>query len=445
MYCGGMSSQGRAGRGLRAAFLLAGVLTAFLPAATAPAAPAVHAQSPGGGTGGINRPEHERKPHVILVSFDGFRPGYFDRFELPNFRKVMRRGARARAMTPVFPSLTFPNHYSLVTGLYADRHGIVANTFYDPQRSAAYSFRDVSTVTDGSWYRGQPIWVTAETQGMVAACFFWPGSEAPIQGVRPTIWKTYDAGVPNRVRVETVLQWLRLPAARRPHLITLYFSELDSTSHNNSLEADALAASVQSLDAALGMLLDGIDTLSMRDEVYLVLTSDHGMVETSASRTLMLSSLVDDPGVRIGFSGPVASLHVSGGTAAAERIRDQVNARLKNGRAYLRGEIPERYRYSADPRVGDVLIVMDESWTVSTSAVSKLRVGQSWGQHGWDPALQSMRAIFLISGPGIREDVSIPEIDNVDVYPLLAELLGLRAADGIDGRPGHIRRLVMSE
>jgi predicted AlkP superfamily pyrophosphatase or phosphodiesterase len=279
---------------------------------------------------------------------------------------------------------------------------------------------------------------------MVAACFFWPGSEAAIAGVRPTISTSYDAGIPNSSRVEAVLGWLRMSEERRPHLVTLYFSELDAASHQGPLDAVAIARAAESLDATLGLLLDGIEALPIRGRVYVLLTSDHGMVETSASRTVLIGSLVDSADVRVGFTGPVASLHVTGGADRAASVRDQVNARLKNGRAHLRKDIPERYHYRADRRIGDVVIVMDESWTVAASIASKLRIWESWGQHGWDPALQSMRAIFAISGPGIREGVTIPDVHNVDVYPLMTELLGLRAAQGIDGRPGHIRGFVMS-
>jgi predicted AlkP superfamily pyrophosphatase or phosphodiesterase len=394
------------------------------------------------GTGGINRREHREKPHLILLSFDGFRPEYLDRFDLPNFTRAITRGARAQAMIPVFPTLTFPNHYSLVTGLSAERHGIVAISFYDPGRNATYSFRDEQSVTDGTWYRGEPIWVTAETQGMVAACYFWPGSEAAIKGVRPTIWNKYDAGTANDARVATVLEWLRLPADRRPHVITLYFSELDGASHQNALDSPAITRAAQSLDRSLGALLDGIDALPIRDQVYVLLTSDHGMAETSTARTIMLGSLVDTNQLRVGFSGPIASLHVPGGIPAAERIRSQINARLEHGRAYLRSELPERYRYGADPRVGDVVIVMDESWMIVNTRPLTGIIRDRWGMHGWDPDLPSMRALFVIVGPGIPSGVSIPAVENIDVYPFMTELLGLRAADGIEGRAGRIRALL---
>lgn len=396
----------------------------------------------GRGTGGVNHAGARDKPYLILISFDGFRADFLDRFDLPNFRRVMQQGTRAEAMVPVFPSLTFPNHYSIVTGLLPTHHGIVGNSFYDPERKASYSFRGASTVGDASWYRGEPIWVTAESQGVVAACFFWPGSEAPIEGVRPTFWKTYDGTIPNGTRVASVLEWLRLPDDRRPHMITMYFSELDSAAHSYGTDAPQVAAAARSLDSVLGELLDGLEALPIRDRVYLLLTSDHGVSDTSTARSVPLASLIDTADVRVGFSGPVTSLHTRD-SAHASRIRDAINARLKHGRAYLRRELPERYKYGDNPRVGDVIVVMEEGWQIAAAPIAGLRrPGSHWGEHGWDPSLPSMHAIFMISGPGIRKGHTIPAIDNLDVYPLMAEVLGLRAAGGIDGHPGRLRELV---
>ena len=297
-------------------------------------------------------------------------------------------------------------------------------------------------MTDGSWYRGEPIWVTAESQGMVAACFFWPGSEAAIKGVRPTIWNKYDGAVANNARVDTVLQWLRMPAEQRPHLITIYFSELDYASHRNPLDSSAIEAATKSLDRSLGALLDGIDALPIKDRIYVLVTSDHGMAETNRSHVIMLSSLIDLDSVKVSFDGPVTGLHVKAGSPEARHIRDQINSRLQRGRAYLRREVPEKHRFRADPRIGDVVIIMDESWTlVGIPPVSGL-VRERWGTHGWDPALPSMHAVFMIAGPDIRPGTTIPAVDNVDVYPLMTELLGLRPAPGIDGRSGHIRAQV---
>jgi alkaline phosphatase D len=391
-------------------------------------------------TAGINDPRHANAPYVVLLSFDGFKPEYLDRFDLPNFRRATARGTRA-AMTPVFPSLTFPNHLSLVTGRYPDGHGIVANTFYDPHRDHTYSLSDPVAVGDGTWYRCEPLWVTAERQGMVAACYFWPGSEAAINGVRPTIAMEYSSTVPNEDRVRGVLEWLALPAERRPHVITLYFSELDYISHRTSLVSPDIERAAQSLDRSLGLLMDGVGAMPIADRVHFVLTSDHGMVETGADRTLRIERLLDLAGVRVAFSGPVTSLHTGGDAVRARATRDRLNATLTHGKAYVREELPSRFHYRSDPRGGDVVVVMEEGWLLHPAGAGPFP--DHYGMHGWDPALPSMKALFLVTGPRIRAGASIPEVRNVDVYPFLTELLGLTAAEDIDGQPGAIARQVI--
>lgn len=420
----------------RAAICLS-LLVAFGCSTGSPRTPLAPTSPASRDTGGTNRPERRDAPYVILISFDGFRPDYLDRFELPNFRRVAARGARARAMIPVFPSLTFPNHYSLVTGLYPERHGIVANTFYDPSRDQIYSLSDRAAVSDGSWYRGEPIWATAERQGMVAASFYWPGSEAAIGGIRPTFWREFDGSIPNDDRVRTVLDWLELEPARRPHLVTLYFSEVDAASHRAGLDSPDIERAAVSVDRTLGFLLDGVAALLPEDQVYVVVASDHGMVETSTAHEVGLDSLVDLSGVRVGFDGPVTSLHVGGDAHRARTLRDLLNARLSHGRAHLREELPERYRYRADPRAGDVVVVMDEPWRLASPA-RRRATRDRFGMHGWDPAFASMHALFLAVGPDIKPGTVLPTVHNVDVYPFLTELLGLQPAAKIDGRPGAI-------
>jgi predicted AlkP superfamily pyrophosphatase or phosphodiesterase len=409
-------------------------------------APAQTSPSPTG-SGGVNAPAHRASPSVVLISADGFRADYFDRPDLPNAKRVLQRGARARALIPVFPTLTFPNHYSLVTGLWPEHHGIVANTFLDPARNEIYSLHNVTAVTDGSWYTGEPIWVTAERQGMVAACYFWPGSEAAIRGVRPTIWTTYDGSVSNDARVDTVLEWLRLPDDRRPRLLTLYMSDVDSASHRHEQGHDNIQAAIRAVDRALGRLLDGIEGLPAKEHIVLVLTSDHGMADTSLDRIVAIDDLVDMNGVRLLEDGPLGNVHVAGTPARAREVRDTLNRGLgRRGRAYLRHDVPARLHYRASPRIGDVVIVMNEGYAIETRQRRSLRKRtEPFGAHGWDPALASMHAVFAVAGPGVREGVTVPAVDNVDVYPFLTELLGLEPAKPIDGRAGRIWGLVMEK
>jgi predicted AlkP superfamily pyrophosphatase or phosphodiesterase len=405
------------------------------------------AAAPPRGSGGVNQPDHLDKPHVVLVSLDGFRADYLDRADVPNLRRVMQRGARATALLPVFPSLTFPNHYSLITGLNADRHGIVSNAFYDPARGQSYALGNRDTVTDGTWYRGEPIWVTAETQGMVASCFFWPGSEAAIRGVRPTEWREYNSTTRIDERVTTAVEWLGRPAGRRPHFIALYFSHVDSASHAGPLGSPAVDAAVRAVDGAVGALLDGIDALPIRNRVYLIITSDHGMVETTPAQSVRLDTLVSMEEIAEAFGGPVANLHVRE-APRARAVRDAVNAKLQHGRAYLRKEVPTRHHYRDDPRIGDVVVIMEESWMLAVpprqaAKPSTAKPRERWGMHGWDPAFPSMHAIFVASGPGIPPGTRIPAVRSVDIYPFMTALLGLRAPAGIDGRlPSAMRAWV---
>ena len=354
----------------------------------------------------------------------------------------MARGVRARSMRPVFPTITFPNHYSLVTGLYPEHHGIVENSFFDPVRNASFSFRNFQSVSDGTWYGGEPIWVTAERQGMVSACFFWPGSEADIKGIRPTFWNKYDGSVPERTadrdRARLAPAPCRTPAARHHALLQRRRLCVAQDADWRFRRGRCGAA----VDTALGVLLDGLDRLESRDRVLLLLTSDHGMADTAAARIVQLGDVIDTTGVRAGFSGPVTGLHVSPEAGTAMAVRDRINAKLQHGRAYLRQEVPERHHFRDTPRAGDVVVIMDEGWLMATSIINRGLIQRDWGEHGWDPDLPSMKAIFLLAGPGIRGGVTIPEVENVDVYPLMTELLGLQPATGIDGQPGKIRSML---
>ena len=422
------------------------ILGALVSGTTSARAPSILADLPAPqtntqGSRGANTPHQQEQPYVVLVSFDGFRADYLDRIETPNFRRVIRQGVRAERLIPVFPTKTFPNHYSIASGMFPERHGIVANTFYDPDRDATYGDAVApGTVEDGTWYRGEPVWVTAEKQGMVAATFFWVGSEAAIQGVRPTFWKKIGDRIPREARVDGVLDWLRTPAAERPHLVTLYIDDVDGTGHRSGPDGPELRAAVQAVDRSLGRLLDGVESLPIRDRVYVVLVSDHGMAAYTPQNYVPLESLIDPTHVRVSDTGPNTYLHVPGGIAGARAVRDSLNRALRHGRAYLRAEIPARFHYRADPRIGDVLIIMDEPWLVGPAALAPSGPA---GSHGWDAASPSMGGIFLAMGPAIRKGITIRQVQNIDIYPFLTELLGLEANPGIDGHPGLVRRLVM--
>jgi len=384
------------------------------------------------GSGGVNRAEHQKKPYLVLVSFDGFSASYLNRFKLPNFDRVMKTGVRAKSLRPVYPSLTFPSHYSMVTGMYPERHGIVGMDFIDPVRNQTFSTR-AGSAAEGSWYRGEPIWVTAERQGMVSATCFWPGSDAAIQGVRPTFWKKYDGGLPNSARVQAILDWLRLPAQERPHVLTAYFSDVDGAGHRFGPDSGEVAAAVLAGDQVLGALLDGINALPIRDQVILMIVSDHGMAAVTKEQTVPVDGLLDTSGIKGTGAGTQMSLFATPDLSAVE-IRDRINARLQHGRAYLRQDLPEALHYRSDPRIGDVVIVMEEPWRILPPRGGTRDMTVLGGWHGWDPSSPAMQGIFLASGPGIRKQFSIGTIEAVDVYPIMVQLLGLTSAPDVQGR-----------
>ena len=385
------------------------------------------------GTGGVNHPAAASRPYVVLVSFDGFRPDYLERFHTPAFDRLAARGLRAAGLISVFPSLTFPGHYSIATGLHPEAHGIVANRFYDPVRDDEFDYRERQDAQDGAWWGGEPIWVTAETQGMVAAAFFFPGTEADIGGLRPSHWRPYDGGVPNAARVEQVLDWLALPEAARPHLITLYFSLVDSAGHDLGPASADMLHSVEAADRLLGRLLDGIAALPHAERVALVVVSDHGMAAPDPERLTVLPEAADLSGVRPAPMGAAMSLHV-GDPDRSRALRDELNATLTHARAYLREETPLHLHARGNARFGDVLVIPEGLGFVGTgSVVERVRLLLRPGMHGWDPRLPEMHGILLAAGPGIAAGTTLPAVRAVDVYPLIARLLDLTPHPDVAG------------
>jgi len=381
------------------------------------------------GTGGVNAPETLDKPYVVLVSFDGFRHDYLSRYDTPSFDRVAETGAGADALIPVYPSLTFPSHYSIATGLYPEHHGIVGNRFFDPARGEEYHYRNTARVQDGTWYGGEPIWVTAETQGMVTAAMLFVDTEAAVGGVRPTFWTPYDARGSRRERVDQVISWLSLPPLARPHLITLYFSAVDGAGHDAGPASPAVEDAVRQVDGALGRLLDGIGMLPIGDQVSIVLVSDHGMGRVDPELVTDLREIADLQDTRVVVTGPGANLFVRGNQPRARAVRDDINDGLRGGRAYLRDEVPEALGYRADPRIGNVVVVAEPGAIIGMGSSSPPPVGM----HGWDPRHPDMHGILLVTGPEIVPGRRVGPVENVHIYPFLARLLHLTPHADIDG------------
>ena len=374
---------------------------------------------------------------VILVSIDGFRPDYLKRFDAPNLRRLASEGVHAPAgMIPVFPSLTFPSHYSLVTGLYPEHHGIVANTIYDPEWDAWFRIRDPSAIADARWWGGEPIWVTAQRQGLRSATFFWVGSEAPIRGVQPTYWKKFDSSIPSARRVEQVLRWLDLPKAERPAFLTLYFGEVDSKGHRYGPDSVQLAEAVRRVDGHVGRLIRGLEERDLLGRVNLVVVSDHGMAATSPERTITLKEYIDLADVTIVNLSPVLMLRPRPGKL--EKVLAALHGAHPHLAVYRKKEIPERLHFRDHRRITPLVGLADEGWLIVTGRGSR---GLPKGMHGYDNALDSMRALFVAHGPAFRSEVEIESFDSVHLYELLAAVLGLDPAPN-DGNLEALRSVL---
>ncbi len=370
--------------------------------------------------------EQQGKPYVILVSLDGFRYDYTQKYSAPNILALGRRGASAPdGMLPAYPSVTFPNHYTIVTGLYPEHHGIVGNAFYDPQRKQTYSYHDPSAEVDGTWYGGTPLWVLAEQQGMRAACFFWPGSEADILGVRPTYYMKYDQKYPDDKRVDQVLTWLKLPAERRPHFITLYMSDVDGAGHAHGPDSPEVAEAVAKVDKEIGRLEAGVTDLKL--PVDLVVLADHGMTKVDGTWT-NLDQYFDKSLVVT----PVEDFLYPKSEADAEKIFSALNGKSDKFKVYRNGKVPAELHFDGNPRQGDPVVISTGVHLLRVSAPPPMTDaamrfhGSMMGSHGFDPAkFPEMKAIFFAAGPDIRTGATVAPFENVAVYPFVAKILGL--------------------
>lgn len=390
------------------------------------------------GSGGMNAPHQRDKPYLILISIDGFRWDYMDRYPTPNLDRIASKGSRADRLIPAFPTLTFPNHYSIATGLYPGHHGIVANEFPDPARNRWYSIYDRETVEDRSFYAGEPIWVTAESQGMIAAAFFFVGTEAPINGISPTHWRSFDKKINGEARVDQVLSWLGNPEDTRPHMYTLYFENVDDHSHWYGTNSDENIETIRQVDTYIGRLLDGINALPHSNQVNIIVVSDHGQgAYIEDQEPFILNEYVGLQGTKIIESGSYLFLHMDEqDTARTENIVATVNRHWQHGRAYLPTDTPESWKVDDNPRFPDVILIPEAGYAVLSTAekVGKINAGD----HGWAPESPAMHGLFIASGPNIKAGVSLGDIKNVDIYPLMTAILGLEPSANNDSDPSTV-------
>jgi predicted AlkP superfamily pyrophosphatase or phosphodiesterase len=372
------------------------------------------------------------RPILILVSIDGWRWDYLNRFAPAALSTLAARGVLSEGLIPGFPSKTFPNHYTMVTGLYPDRHGIVSNTMLDPALPGRFSLSNVSVQQDTRWWGGVPLWVTAEQQGRIAATMFWPGSDVEIAGDRPTLWRRFDNKVSNNERVDQILAWLRQPEAAQPTFYTLYFEEIDVAGHDFGPEFPQMRPAVEHVDQAMARLARGLETAGLTTRTNLVVVSDHGMAQNAQDRVIFLEDYVPLTAVEVIDWGPILSLAPRSGSVndLYQALRDKHPAM----KVFKSEDLPARYRLAGHPRYPPLIGIADDGWEITSRERLARDKNGLGGDHGYDPINQSMHGLFIATGPAFREGMKVPRFENVHVYELLCRVLGIRPQPN-DGDP----------
>jgi predicted AlkP superfamily pyrophosphatase or phosphodiesterase len=381
--------------------------------------------------------EEAKASKLLLISFDGFRHDYFEKVPTPHFDKIIAGGVKAEGLIPVFPTKTFPNHYSIATGLYPENTGLISNTMYDRERDAFYRIGSREAVEDGYWYAGDPIWNTAEAQGLVAGTLFWVGSEAPVNGRQASYWKVYDDDLPYRARVDTVITWFTQTDRPAVDFATLYFSEVDSKGHAFGPEHEEVYEAIKRADELLGYLMEQLAAAGLADQVNILIVSDHGMAELSEDRVILIDQIIDVTRVQMVDWTPVSMINLNDPEYAEEAVAKLKAAAEERGtfRVYTKDEIPEHWRLKNHPRTTDVIVVSDNGYTItSRNRLNFFIQGLPSGTHGYDNAAKDMEGIFLAYGPDLKKGLEIPSFENVHIYALMCKLLGITPS-AHDGNP----------
>jgi len=367
-------------------------------------------------------PTAPRRP-LLLISVDGLRPTDVTPSQMPNLSRLAQQGVRAAWMKPSYPSLTFPNHYTIVTGLTPDHHGIVHNNMSDPVLGR-FKLSDNKAVGDGRWWGGMPVWVSVERAGLHASTMYWPGSQAAIQGVRPSHWETFDDKRSAQDRAKSVARWMLEPAGQRPDFATLYFDSVDHAEHDHGPDSPEARDQRSVTDAAIGTLVSTLAAKGVLDRVDIVVVSDHGFASVPKGHATAVDALAPASVATAVSNGQVVTFDPLPGHA--DEANRMLLGRHDHATCWRKQDLPRRWHYGSNPRIPPIVCQMDEGWdAVSTNELKKPERKQDRGSHGFDPDLPSMRATFIARGPSFKAGTTLPGFENVDVYPLLMRLLQL--------------------
>lgn len=380
--------------------------------------------------------EDNQQPYLIILSLDGFRWDYTDLANTPTLDSLKKVGSKAESLKPCFPTKTFPNHYSIATGLYPDHHGIVLNNFWADDLKKPYSIRNREAVTNGEFYGGQPMWNVAEDQGIKTATLFWVGASADIDNKRPRYWSTYFKGLSLDARIDSLSNWLQLPEEKRPHLIMWYYLEPDMVGHIYGPDSPELIAEVEKLDTFVGDFFTAMRKLPIFDQLNFIVTSDHGMAQLSPDKVIFLDEYIDTNDLTLwNGSNPVMNLKAKPGKI--DKVYNDLKDKHNNLHVWKHGEVPANLNYGTHIRTQDLTIASDSGWSIYWS----WKIGNSLGTHGFSNECKNMHAIFYAAGPAFKENHMQPTFNNVDIYPLVGEVLSINMPES-DGKLENVSGLL---
>lgn len=362
---------------------------------------------------------------VLLVSLDGFRADYLQRGLTPTIQRMAENGVHSPFMMSSFPTVTFSNHYSIVTGLYPESHGIISNYFFDPVFQANFSLR-TSVKFNGTWWGGEPIWNTLARHGKKSATFFWPGSDADIHGMHPTYWRKYDRSVPYRNRVQQVLEWLSLKADERPAWVCLYLNEPDHEGHATGPYSPQLNEKLQVVDNEISRLMEGLAERQLEHCVNILVVSDHGMAQSGPDKVISLERFVPEidmeadvfsgasPGIRLRNDNEETKLDILQRLSCQEKMR-----------VFRREDLPKRLHYTNNRRINDLVLHLDPGYSVEDINPNNRKKLPDHGFHGYDYYFSEMNALFVGYGPDLQHGLEVEPFHNIELYNLMTILTGV--------------------
>lgn len=377
--------------------------------------------------------DQSSKPYVILISFDGFRWDYPQRGLAPNLKMMEEQGVSALSLLPVFPSKTFPNHISIITGMYPENHGIIHNEFYDHFTGEKYKVGDGKSIREARWYLGEAFWETAERQGIITVSYFWPGSELTLEYRRPTYFEYYDHNRPYHERIAGVIKWLQLPDEKRPHFITMYFDATDSKGHKHGPDSAEINGAIKQLDATLGLLFSELEKLEFSNEINVIVVSDHGMTNVDTKRMINIEKILKDMDYKIQGYGPVMMIDCS--EQDEQAIYQRLRENQDHSKACLRENLPDYFHFKNHPFISPIILIAEMGWTlVDNKRKIALGLHNSGGNHGYDNHHRDMHGIFYAMGPEFKKGYPTGTLWNIDIYPLLCKIFEIMPRQNIDGK-----------